>query len=165
MQRGEFGALAERGAAVPPAGSTVELGEPLLAGPTLSGARLDDPGLEDTTLGDTALEETAVVMARRRRAVIIGLGVLAVLQAADVLATWALLANDGAELNPVGRALIGSGGAIFVKLAIIAALLALVLSRPLVRMGFVCGVWAVTGIYVAVVAMNLYSLHLVGGLG
>ena len=107
----------------------------------------------------------AAGMARRRRAVILGLAVLAVLQAADVLATWALLANNGAELNPVGRALIGSGGAIVVKFAIIGALLALVLARPVVRMGFVCAVWAVTGIYLAVVAMNLYSLHLVGGLG
>ena len=111
------------------------------------------------------LGDLTMTMARRRRAVIVGLAVLAVLQAADVLATWALLANDGAELNPVGRALIGSGGAIFVKLAIIAALLVLVISRPLVRMGFVCGVWAVTGVYLAVVAMNLYSLHLVGGFG
>ena len=117
------------------------------------------------TLEDTPLEDATVVMARRRRAVIVGLGVLTVLQAADVFATWALLANDGAELNPVGRALIGSGGAIVVKFAIIGALLALVLTRPVVRMGFVCGVWAVTGIYLAVVAMNLYSLHLVGGLG
>ena len=39
------------------------------------------------------------------------------------------------------------------------------LSRPVVRLGFVCSVLAVTGIYLAVVAMNLYSLHLVGGLG
>ena len=117
------------------------------------------------TLEDTPLEDATVVMARRRRAVIVGLGVLTVLQAAHVFATWALLANDGAELNPVGRALIGSGGAIVVKFAIIGALLALVLTRPVVRMGFVCGVWAVTGIYLAVVAMNLYSLHLVGGLG
>lgn len=140
MQRGQLGALLKGGAAVPSAGATM-------------------------TLGDTALGDTAEVMARRRRAVILGLGVLAVLQAADVLATWALLANDGAELNPVGRALIGSGGAIVVKFAIIGALLALVVSRPLVRMGFVCGVWAVTGIYLAVVAMNLYSLHMVGGLG
>ena len=75
------------------------------------------------------------------------------------------LANDGAELNPVGRALLGSGGAIVIKLGIIGVLLALVLKRPFVRLGFVCGVWAVTGIYVAVVAMNLYSLHLIGGLG
>jgi hypothetical protein len=141
MQReGEFGASLKRGTAMPSARATV-------------------------TLGDATLDETTEVMARRRRAVLVGLSVLAVLQAADVLATWALLANDGAELNPVGRALIGSGGAIVVKFAIIGALLALVLSRPLVRLGFVCGVWAVTGIYVAVVAMNLYSLHLVGGLG
>ena len=145
MQRGELGASLKRDAAVPSSRATVTLA--------------------DATLADTTLEDTTAVMAGRRRAVILGLGVLAVLQAADVLATWALLANDGAELNPVGRALIGSGGAIVIKFAIIGALLALVLSRPLVRMGFVCGVWAVTGIYVAVVAMNLYSLHLVGGLG
>ena len=150
MRRGELGASLTRGTAVPSARATVTL---------------EDAKLEDAQLEDTAVEDTSAVMARRRRAVIIGLGVLAVLQAADVLATWALLANDGAELNPVGRALIGSGGAIFVKFAIIGALLALVLSRPLVRMGFVCGVWAVTGIYLAVVAMNIYSLHLVGGLG
>jgi hypothetical protein len=140
MQRGDLGAPLKGGAAVPSAGTAV-------------------------ALGDATHEPSTGVMARRRRAVILGLGVLAVLQAADVFATWALLANDGAELNPVGRALIGSGGAIVVKFAIIGALLALVLSRPVVRMGFVCGVWAVTGIYLAVVAMNLYSLHIVGGLG
>ncbi len=154
MQRGELSASFTRDAAVSSAGATVRLGDPL-----------EDTTLEDTTLEDTTLEDTAAVMAARRRAVILGLGVLAVLQAADVFATWALLANDGAELNPVGRALIGSGGAIVVKFAIIGALLALVISRPVVRMSFVCGVWAVTGIYVAVVGMNLYSLHLVGALG
>ena len=140
MQRGDLGAPLKGGAAVPSAGTAVPL-------------------------GDATHARSTGVMARRRRAVILGLGVLAVLQAADVFATWALLANDGAELNPVGRALIGSGGAIVVKFAIIGALLALVISRPVVRMGFVCGVWAVTGIYLAVVAMNLYSLHMVGGLG
>jgi hypothetical protein len=116
------------------------------------------------TFGDAA-DDLAQQMSRRRRAIVLGLAVLAVLQAADVLVTWALLANDGAELNPVGRVLIGSGGAIVVKFAILGCLLAVVLSQRFVRMGFVCGVWAVTGIYVAVVAMNFYSLHLVGGLG
>jgi hypothetical protein len=111
------------------------------------------------------VEQLADIMARRRRAVVLGLGVLALLQFADVLLTWELLANDGAELNPIGRALIGSGGAIVVKFAIVGGLLALVLARPYVRMRFVCAVWAVTGIYVAVVGMNLYSLHLIGGLG
>ena len=139
MQRGDLGAQLKGGATVPSGGPTITLHSPDQSAPR--------------------------VMARRRRAVVLGLAVLAVLQAADVFATWALLANDGAELNPVGRALIGSGGAIFVKFAIIGALLALVLSRPVVRMGFVCGVWAVTGIYLAVVAMNIYSLHIVGGLG
>ncbi len=139
MQRGDLGAWSKRGAAVPSGGTTIALHPPDESAPR--------------------------VMARRRLAVVLGLGILAVLQAADVFATWALLANDGAELNPVGRALIGSGGAIFVKFAIIGALLALVMSRPVVRMGFVCGVWAVTGIYLAVVAMNIYSLHIVGGLG
>jgi hypothetical protein len=155
MQRGELAARFKRDVAVPPAEVTV----------SFDPATLADATLDDATLADATDEDTAAVMAGRRRAVILGLGVLAVLQAADVLATWALLANDGAELNPVGRALIGSGGAIVVKFAIIGALLALVVSRPLVRMSFVCGVWAVTGIYLAVVAMNLYSLHLVGGLG
>jgi hypothetical protein len=162
MQRGELAARFKRDVAVPPAEVTVSFDPATLADATLDDATLADATLADATVDD---EDTAAVMAGRRRAVILGLGVLAVLQAADVLATWALLANDGAELNPVGRALIGSGGAIVVKFAIIGALLALVVSRPLVRMSFVCGVWAVTGIYLAVVAMNLYSLHLVGGLG
>jgi uncharacterized protein DUF5658 len=169
MQRGELGASLKRGAAVPSVRASVTredaaLVDTALRDPVIEDAVLDPAVLEVTVLEDTA-DVMADVMARRRRAVILGLAVLAVLQAADVLATWALLANDGAELNPVGRALIGSGGAIVVKFAIIGALLALVLSRPVVRMGFVCGVWAVTGIYLAVVAMNLYSLHLVGGLG
>jgi hypothetical protein len=110
-------------------------------------------------------EDVAQVMTRRRRAVVLGLALLAALQTADVLTTWALLANDGAELNPVGRAILGSGSAIFLKLGIVAALLLLVLRRPVVRMGFVCGVWTVTGIYVAVVGMNVYSLYLLGGVG
>lgn len=150
MKGHERSTLVTRRAAVPSAAATISVGNTTSA---------------NTTTGDTTFVDTAQVMARRRRAVILGLGVLAVLQAVDVLATWALLANDGAELNPVGRALLGSGGAIVVKLGIIGVLLALVLRRPFVRMGFVCGVWAVTGIYVAVVAMNLYSLHLIGGLG
>jgi hypothetical protein len=163
MQRGELGAALARGTAVPSAGATVTVAT--IGNGALEDGALENGALENGALENGALENGAEVMARRRRAVILGLGVLAVLQAADVLATWALLANDGAELNPVGRALIGSGGAMVVKFAIIGALLALVISRPLVRLGFVCGVWAVTGIYLAVVAMNLYSLHLVGGLG
>ena len=60
--------------------------------------------LDDTPVDGTPLEDTTVVMARRRRAVIVGLGVLAVLQAADVFATWALLANDGAANPPSAAA-------------------------------------------------------------
>jgi hypothetical protein len=141
-----------------------EVGKPAGTAVVAGGVPFGGAVVEAAT-DEVSTDDGALVMARRRRAVMIGLAVLAVLQAADVLLTWALLANDGAELNPVGRALIGSGGAIVAKFSIVAVLFALVRSRPIVRMGFVCGVWAVTGIYVAVVAMNLYSLQLIGGLG
>jgi hypothetical protein len=131
----------------------------------MEGERLWLIGTRRAPIAAVPAEGVAQVMTRRRRAVVLGLALLAALQTADVLTTWALLANDGAELNPVGRAILGSGSAIFLKLGIVASLLVLVLRRPVVRMGFVCGVWAVTGIYVAVVGMNVYSLYLLGGVG
>jgi hypothetical protein len=98
---------------------------------------------------------------RGRTAALLGLVVLAVLQAADLIATGALLHHHRAELNPLGRALIGTGGAVVAKFGILAALMALVVLQRVTRLGLICGVWAVAGIYVAVVAMNFYTLHLV----
>ena len=64
------------------------------------------------------------VMARARRAVVFGLAVLAVLQAADVFADMGAVGQRRGRAQSGGPRPIGSGGAIFVKFAIIGALLA-----------------------------------------
>jgi hypothetical protein len=110
------------------------------------------------------VEHALDAQGKGRAAALIGLVLLAVLQAGDLLVTNALLAKDGSELNPLGRALLGSGGAALAKFGILALLTAVVIHRRVTRLGLVCAVWAVTGIYVGVVAMNVYSLHLLGGL-
>jgi hypothetical protein len=85
---------------------------------------------------------------------------LAALQVLDVFTTHLVLANGGAEGNPIMQSIVseGWGGPLVIKLAAIAFIAAIVAVCPerslLVRRGLT----AVTGIYVAIVTWNLAVL-------
>jgi hypothetical protein len=101
----------------------------------------------------------------RRTAALVGLVVLAALLAADLVVMDAVLTRYGGDLNPLGKALVGAGGAASVKLTLIAALMAFVLRQRVMRLRLVCAVWTVAGVYVTVVVVNAYTLRAAGAAG
>jgi hypothetical protein len=100
-----------------------------------------------------------------RTAALVALTVLASLLAADLLLMNALLERHAADLNQLGRLLVGAGAAGTVKIVLIAGLMALVLRQRATRLRLVCTVWALTGIYVTVVVVNAYTLRAATGAG
>jgi hypothetical protein len=100
-----------------------------------------------------------------RTAALLGLVVLAALLCADLLVMDAVLDRHASELNPLGQALVGAGDAKVVKVALIAALMAVVIRQRVTRLRMVCAVWAVTGVYVTVVVVNAYTLRAAAGAG
>jgi hypothetical protein len=101
----------------------------------------------------------------RRKAALVGLLVLATLLATDLLVMDAVLARYAGDLNPLGKALVGAGGAAAVKIILIAGLMAFVLRQRVTRLGVVCAVWAVAGVYTTVVVVNAYTLRAAGAAG
>jgi hypothetical protein len=101
----------------------------------------------------------------RRTAALVGLLVLATLLATDLLVMDAVLARYAGDLNPLGRVLVGAGGAAAVKITLIAGLMAFVLRRRVTHLGLVCTVWAVAGVYMTIVVVNAYTLHAAGRTG
>ena len=101
----------------------------------------------------------------RRKAALVGLLVLATLLATDLLVMDAVLARYAGDLNPLGKALVGAGGAAAVKIILIAGLMAFVLRQRVTRLGLVCAVWAVAGVYMTVVVVNAYTLRVAGAAG
>jgi hypothetical protein len=97
-----------------------------------------------------------------RTAALLGLVVLAALLGADLLVRDALLHRHAGELNPLGRALVGVGGAGLLKVALIAGLMAVVLRQRVTQLRMVCAVWTVAGVYVTVVVVNAYTLRAAG---
>jgi hypothetical protein len=100
-----------------------------------------------------------------RTAALVGLLVLAVLLAADLLVTYALLDRHAADLNQLGRLLGGAGDAGALKVALIAGVMAFVLRQRVTRLRLVCAVWALAGVYVTVVVVNAYTLRAAAGAG
>jgi hypothetical protein len=92
---------------------------------------------------------------------LVALVALATLLAADLLVTHALV-QRAAPLNQLGRALAGTGDASVVKLVLVAGLSAFVLRQRATRLGLLCTVWALTGVYVTVVLVNAYTLRAAG---
>jgi hypothetical protein len=101
----------------------------------------------------------------RRKAALVGLLVLATLLATDLLVMDAVLARYAGDLNPLGKALVGAGGAAAVKIILIAGLMAFVLRQRVTRLGLVCAVWTVAGVYMTVVVVNAYTLRAAGAAG
>ena len=100
-----------------------------------------------------------------RTAALLGLIVMAALLAADLLLMNALLDRHAADLNQLGRVLVGAGDAGVVKIILIMGLMAFVLRQRVTRLRLVCAVWGVTGVYVTVVVVNAYTLRAAAGAG
>ena len=101
----------------------------------------------------------------KRTAALVGLVVLAMLLATDLLVMDAVLARYADDLNPLGKALVGAGDAIAVKLTLIAGLMAFVLRQRVTHLRLVCAVWTVAGVYMTVVVVNAYTLRAAGAAG
>lgn len=91
--------------------------------------------------------------AELRRAGVVALGLLLVLNVADVVITRLLLDRGGIELNPLADRLLASNSTLVVKVGIVAALTVRALRRPPALI-VVCFMWLVAGIYVLAVALN-----------
>ena len=99
---------------------------------------------------------------RVRTVTLFAIGLLALLNGADVVTTHLLLAHRGVEANPLSAFLLSSQSLLWVKLGILAVLgLKVVYSRPrLAVMGATC---FAAGIYATAVISNLLVLHLATG--
>ena len=113
--------------------------------------------------GDTALlverwaDRRATEAERHRLARVIGLALLIVLNLVDLISTGMFLERGLEEGNPVACALIQDGSIGWVKSGLLLLLGVRVLaSRP--RLATTCALWFVTGLYAAVVAVNLSAL-------
>lgn len=116
--------------------------------------------------GDTGLliEHWSVRQAseaeRHRLARVIGLALLIVLNALDIISTQMFLERGLQEGNPLADALIQDGSIGWVKSFLLLVLGIRVLNaRP--RLATTCALWFVTGIYAAVVSINFAGLVLV----
>jgi hypothetical protein len=111
--------------------------------------------VEDTTFGQTTVTLD-------RRATVLPVAVLAVLNLADVLLTRIGLRLGAVESNPVARVLLVGGHVQIVKAGLI-CLLALRMAhrRPTLRLAITC--WAVTGAYAMVVVSNAVAIWTLRG--
>jgi hypothetical protein len=117
-----------------------------------------DGGMADA---DSAPGE-AVRPAELRRAGLIALGLLLALNVTDLVLTRLLLDRGGVELNPLADRLLASNSALWVKVALVAAL-AVYVVRQEPRLTVLCFMWLVVGIYVLVVVINGSQLASVWG--
>lgn len=100
-----------------------------------------------------------VVGERVRRVTLAAIGLLVVLNGADVVTTRLLLAHRAAEANPLSSLLLAGQSLLWVKLAILAVLgLKIIRSRP--RLGIMGVACFAAGIYATAVLSNLLVLHL-----
>jgi hypothetical protein len=97
--------------------------------------------------------------ARVRAVTLAAVGVLAVLNVADVVTTHMLISHRGVEANPLSSLLLASQSLLWAKLGILAVLGVRVLhSRP--RLGVMGASCFAAGIYATAVLSNLLVLHL-----
>ena len=96
---------------------------------------------------------------RVRTVTLVAIGLLVVLNGADVVTTHMLLAHRGIEANPLSSLLLASRSLLWVKLGILALIgLKVVYSRP--RLGVMGAACFAAGIYATAVLSNLFVLHL-----
>ena len=92
-----------------------------------------------------------------RRAGLVALTLLFVLNIADVVLTEPLLDRGGIELNPLADRLLASNSALLAKLAIVGLLTVHVVRQP-PRLIVLCFMWLAVGIYLFVVVINASQL-------
>jgi hypothetical protein len=82
------------------------------------------------------------------------------LNGADVVTTHMLLAHGAVEANPLSSVLLASASLLWVKLAVLGALGAMVIRRP-PRFGVMAVVCVTLGMYATAVLSNLLILNMV----
>ena len=93
---------------------------------------------------------------------VIALSALIVLNLLDIVTTSAFLQAGVPEGNPIAAAGIEAGWIGMAKAGLLLALGVRILNaKP--RLSSTCALWFVTGVYAAVVAVNLTALHAAGG--
>ena len=111
--------------------------------------------------GSTVADPVAAAAAfeRRHRDVrLLAVALLVLLNVADLVTTNAFLDAGVPEGNPLGEFLISRGWVGWVKAGILLALTLRILQRP-PRLGTTAALWFVTGVYAAVVLVNLMVLN------
>lgn len=111
-----------------------------------------DVGVAEHTVGEEGAPKDEL-----RRAGLVALGLLFVLNVADVVVTRLLLDRGGVELNPLADQLLASNSALLAKLAIVLLLTLHVLRQP-PRLIVLCFMWLVAGVYAFVVVINTSQL-------
>lgn len=94
-----------------------------------------------------------------RRATIVAIVLIGLLNVADVFTTHLVLDRRGVEANPLAGALLSSGALLWVKLAMVVAA-AVVALRIRPRLGVLLLAWFVAGVYATAVLSNLLVLRL-----
>lgn len=122
--------------------------------------------LRDSALGQRTAIVTKTVQSasdtreRLRIAAMVAVIALIVLNLADVITTRAFLSAGVDEGNPVGRLLISSHTMEIAK-AVVLLILGRRAWRGQIKLGAVCAMWFVTGVYACAVSVNLLVLHAV----
>lgn len=98
---------------------------------------------------------------RHRQARLLAVGLLVVLNVADLLTTRAFLAAGALEGNPVGAFLLDRGWAGLAK-GILLLLLGIRVLRAEPRVGTTSALWFVVGVYATVITVNLMALRSLG---
>ena len=95
-----------------------------------------------------------------RTLTILAICLLAVLNAADYITTRLLVEHKAVELNPLAAALLGRGGLLWTKFAIITAV-GIIATRARPKIGALLIAWVAVGVYATAVLSNLLSLRIV----
>lgn len=98
-------------------------------------------------------EEELPAVEDLRPAGFVALGLLLVLNVADVVITRMLLERGGIELNPLADRLLASNTALLAKVWLVIALMVRLWHHP-PRLVLVCFMWLVVGVYLLVVVVN-----------
>jgi hypothetical protein len=120
--------------------------------------------LAHTAVDEQGRSRTSVRVAwpfgeRVQTVTLVAIGLLAVLNGADVVTTHLLLAHAAVEANPLSSFLLANQSLLWIKLALLALLgLKVVYSRP--RLGVMAVACFAAGIYATAVLSNLLVLHL-----
>ncbi len=120
------------------------------------------PSIDASPVTESSTAVSDVAASRIRIVTLVALGALAMLNIADVATTHMLLAHRAIEANPLAQLLLSSQNILWVKLCIVALLIARV-ARSRGRLGTMAATCFAAGIYATAVLSNLLVLHAAGG--